>query len=98
MIEPIKKVERKVKLSHEHQVCLSRLKKHSDFEKFCDIVDVILVSRTYNLLSDNLTRQERNEELDNIAGGYDLWRYIKNLMGKAEKKLNESQKTDEETI
>lgn len=94
---------REIKLTSEETQLMARMREWSDFQKLIDVADRVLVARVYQLIDSNLTREERTEELDNIVGAHDFWKYIKNLTQRAkaheDKKINEEglRGTEEET-
>ena len=92
----MKDLYREIKLTPEELRLMARFQQSSDFQSLTDCIDRVLTARVFVLISSNLSREERTEELDNIVGGYDFWRYIKNLSQRA--KEHEDKTINEEGV
>lgn len=88
-----KQIFKEVKLDREDQDFLVSLSGKKEFERLSEIIDMILGARLWGVVASNMSREEKAEELANIEGGHDLWRYLKSLIKKSEDNIKQNEET-----
>ena len=90
-----KEVFKEVKLDREDQDFLVSFGNDKKFERLSEIIDMILVSRLWGVIDSSMSREEKADELANIEGGHDLWRYLSSLVKKSEQNLKDLKENEE---
>ena len=90
-----KEIFKEVKLDREDQDFLVSFGSKKEFERLSEVIDMILGARLWGVVDSDMSREEKADELANIEGGHDLWRYLGSLIKKSEQNLKDLKENEE---